>query len=57
MTTPKGTDMKTDAKIFSCDTAALYQPTNDKTILIRILDSFHKKLDGYPHFRDNFAAH
>lgn len=40
-----------NAKIFSCDVAAAYQPTNDKTVLIRIMDSFHKKLDIYPHFQ------
>lgn len=36
-------------KIFDCNTASKYKPEAD-TIIIRIFDSYHQKLDKYPNF-------
>jgi predicted protein tyrosine phosphatase len=37
-------------KIFSCEKASYFKPENNKTILIRILDSYHQKIEKYPYF-------
>jgi hypothetical protein len=42
-------------KIFDCNKASTYKPTHPKTVLIRLLDSYHKKLELYPNFIPNFA--
>ena len=31
--------------------ASVLEPTNDKTILVRIIDSYHDKLEKYPNFK------
>jgi len=42
--------LRNNAKIFSCDEASEFKPYCSKTILIRVFDSYHYKLDNYPNF-------